>query len=269
VKTAVVQYDAGRDKEKNINKAIRLVSEAAAKKAKFIALPEVFNYRGPCLGLDALASVAESIPGPSTRPFQELARQYQVTILIGSLYERISGQAKAFNSSVLIDPKGGVAAIYRKIHLFNAVIDGTVVKESKVFAAGRRLKMAEVCGLRLGMSICYDVRFPLLYQKYHQKGCEIFSIPASFTKKTGESHWVALVRARAIENLSFVVAPNQIGKDSKGILAYGHSLIVSPWGEILAEASGYKEEVIYAFLSKKLLDAARQRLPGIKIKNKN
>jgi predicted amidohydrolase len=262
VKTAVVQYAAGPDKEKNIQKAIQLVSEAVAQKAKFIALPEVFNYRGPWAG----TVVTEAIPGASTQPFQELARQYRVNILIGSLYEKAVGKEKAFNTSVLIDPNGWIAAVYRKIHLFDAVIDGKVVKESKLFASGRRIQMAEVEGLRLGMSICYDLRFPLMYQKYRQKGCEILSIPASFTKKTGEAHWTSLIRARAIENLSFVVAPNQIGKDGKGIAAYGHSMIVSPWGEILAEASEDKEEVVYAFLSKKSLDEARRRLPGIQNK---
>jgi len=257
VKVAVVQMNSGGDKRKNIVRGIFLCQKAIADRAQFILLPEVFNYRGT----QEAWQVAEPIPGESTRPFQELAKTKRVHILLGSLYERIKNSGKAFNTSVLVDKYGKIVGHYRKIHLFKANIQDKVIRESQTFKAGRGLATAQVEGFSVGLSVCYDLRFPWIYRAYAQKGVDILCVPSAFTKATGEAHWEVLLRARAVENLCYVLAPDQIGKDGRGVDSFGHSMIIDPWGKVMAKASGGREQIIYAQINKQILWDKRKALP--------
>ena len=164
---------------------------------------------------------------------------------------------------LLIDPRGQIVARYRKRHLFTARVQTVAVDEAARFLPGRRRVTARVDDLRVGMSICFDLRFPELYQWYARQGCGVLTVPSSFTKHTGQAHWEPLLRARAIENFCYVLAPNQIGRDGQGVRSFGHSLVVSPWGEVLARASADQEEVVLADISPQAIDCARGRFPGI------
>ena len=260
MKTAVIQLNATGNKEKNMQRALALTQKAIAREAKFILLPEAFHFRGKVDLRGGFRNIAERIPGASTKPFMDMAKKYRVTILAGSICEKISEQKKICNTSVLIDPSGRIAARYRKMHLFNAMIGTTKVKESRLFRSGRKKAAAKIGPWRVGISICYDLRFPELYQAYARDGIEVLCVPSAFTKTTGQAHWETLLRARAIENLCYVLAPNQTGKDGRGITSYGNSMIVDPWGKVLARASGDKEEIIYAKLDKNFLQERRKIL---------
>ena len=263
MKIAVVQMGAGRDKEQNVAKALRLTGEAVARGARLVALPEVFNYRGALKSASDRRRVAEGIPGESSAPFMRLAKKEKVCILLGSLLEAIKNSDKVFNTSVFIDTKGEISGKYRKINLFDAVMGKMSVRESDVFKAGARMAIVPAKNFRIGLTICYDLRFPLLYQQYAGKAVDIICAPSAFTEKTGRAHWETLVRARAIETLSYVLAPNQVGRDGRGILSYGNSLIVGPWGDILARGSLSKEEILFARINEKEIKRARAILPSI------
>ena len=182
--------------------------------------------------------------------------------MLGSILEK-APRSHVYNTSVFINSHGTIAAKYRKIHLFDARIGDKIVREAEYFRAGRRSATVSIGEFRIGLSICYDLRFPGLYQQYAQKGVEILTVPSCFTKKTGEAHWETLLRARAIENLSYVLAPGQVGMDARGIEAYGHSMIVSPWGDIIAQGSGTAEEIVFGDIDIKEVSKARNILPGI------
>jgi len=264
MKVAAVQFKATDDKRRNIARAIACVEEAARHHAKFIALPEIFVWRGVVEGKVTFQNIGETVPGPTTKMFCDLARKRKVNILMGSLYEKINGEKKVFNTSVFINKKGDIAAKYRKINLFDARFGDKKIKESMTFLAGNKPALARVEGFTAGLSICYDLRFPSMYQRYKNAGADILCIPSAFTRQTGKFHWTILLKARAIENLCYVIAPNQVGTDKKGVTSFGHSMIVSPWGNILAEASGSREEIIYADIEKKTLEQDRKILPMIK-----
>ena len=263
MKIAVIQMNSSSDKKSNIARALKLVERAVQEKARLIALPEVFNYRGKIDDRKKLSSVAEDIPGESTAPFLQVARRQKVFILAGSIYERIKNSDQVYNTSVFMDPSGKIFARYRKIHLFDAVIGGKIVKESEFFKAGKKLVLGFAEQFSVGLSICYDLRFPDIYREYAEKGAHILCVPSSFTKMTGKAHWEVLLRARAIENFCYVIAPNQIGYDGRGIEAFGRSLIVNSWGEVIARASADKEEVIFAEISMEDVLRKRQILPTI------
>jgi len=258
MKIAVVQLNAGANKDQNIQKAVDLVKKAAAARAQFILLPEVFNYRGK-LTLKETKNVAESMSGPTVKIFSSLAKKYKKYILLGSIYEK-SNQKKIYNTSVLINPKGKIQAKYRKIHLFDARIGKHKLRESICFLKGTQTALTKIGAFKVGLSICFDLRFPELYLKYAKEGADIFLVPSAFTQKTGSVHWKSLLRARAIEHQCYILAPNQIGKDGRGVASYGHSMIVHPWGDILAEASGSKNGIIYATLKKDEVKKARNIL---------
>jgi deaminated glutathione amidase len=258
MKVAVVQTNAGSNKKQNVRRAVDLVSRAVSQGAEFIALPEAFNYRGP-LSKENLSAVAERIPGESILPFMEISKKSNVSILAGSIFEKIPNKQKCYNTSVLIN-QGKVSARYRKINLFDAVLDKAVIKESTWFMPGHGIQVGAVKEFKVGLSVCYDLRFGDLFRKYAQKGVHVLCVPSVFTRKTGQAHWEVLVRARAIESLSYVLAPNQTGEDYRGVAAYGNSLIVTPWGEVLARAFD-KEEIIYADISRTAIDEARSILP--------
>ena len=259
MKTAVIQLNVGGNKKDNIAKAVSFVKQAIEGKAEFIALPEVFPFRGRIK--EHLSSAAEGIPGESTGPLQELAKKYKVFILAGSIYEKAQGTGKAYNTSIFIDDRGEIAAAYRKINLFDLDLPEKRIKESDYFIPGRKAVTARVKNFSVGLSVCYDIRFPGLYQEYRRQGAEILCAPSAFTYETGKAHWHILLRARAVENLCYVAAPNQCGGGGDITQCYGHSLIVSPWGEILAEASEDKEEIIFADLEKRIIQERRAILP--------
>ena len=264
MKVAVVQMGSGPDKARNIATALRLVEQAAQQQAKFVLLPEIFNYRDG--KLNDLKSIKEKIPGVSTEPLRNLAKQYKIFILAGSIYEEIKNSDKVYSTSAFIDGQGNIAAVYRKIHLFDANLGKTIIKESALFVAGQDPAMVSLGEFSIGLSVCYDVRFPELYRHYAQKGAQILVVPSAFTKTTGQAHWETLLRARAIENLCYVLAPNQIGAGPGGVECYGHSMAVGPWGEVLAKGSGEKEEIVYADISKSKINQCRRTLPFYKNK---
>lgn len=262
MKIALIQFDAGPDKNKNLRRALSFVSDATKKKARFVLFPEMFLYRGNLLERKNLLYAAETIPGESLRILSQEAVKQRVFILAGSIPERIG--LKAYNTSVLINPQGKVIARYRKIHLFGAKLRGQSINESRCFLKGNAPVIGEVEGFRIGMSICYDLRFPDLYQQYRSRGVHIMTAPSCFTRITGLAHWEVLLRARAIETQSFVLAPNQIGTDGRGVVAYGNSMIINPWGEILARGSDDKEEILIADIDPKKFKIFQKVLPGFR-----
>lgn len=261
IKIAVIQMNSGHDKERNLRAAVKLLNRAIARKANFILLPETFNFRGNTVDL---TKIAENIPGLSTEILIDIARKNRVYILGGSIYEKSSIKYKFYNSSVLIDEYGKIKAVYRKMHLFDVSLNGRRIKESKIFLDGRKPILSTVLRTKVGLSICYDLRFPELYRKYSELGAKLLCVPSSFTITTGQAHWETLLRARAIENQCFILAPNQYGVGNEGVLTYGNSMVIDPWGEILVRASGDREEIIYAELDIHKLDKLRESFPVLK-----
>jgi predicted amidohydrolase len=259
MKVALIQLCAGNDKDENLDKAVSFIKKAAGKKARFVLLPEVFTYRGQ-LTAQNQNIVAETIPGETTKIFGDLAKLYNIFILAGSIYEK-SNQRKLYNSSVLINPKGQPVVKYQKINLFNARIGKTNICESDSFLEGQRPSLARVDDFKVGLSVCFDLRFPEIYRTYFYQGAQILTVPSAFTKKTGEAHWEVLLRARAIETQAFVLAPNQVGKNHRGVESYGNSMVIDPWGKILARGSKDKEEIVFADISLKSIHDVQKILP--------
>ena len=255
VTVAAVQLSSGADPVLNIETALSLVHEAADRGATYVQLPEYFNYLGPTKGFGA---VAESIPGPTSERMAALALERRVSVHVGSLLERSSVPDRFFNTSLLFGPDGRNVAIYRKIHLFDVdVPDAVVHRESDAILPGEHMVVARLASFALGMTVCFDVRFPELYRSLCASGAQVLAIPAAFNASTGRAHWETLVRARAIENHAFVVAAAQVGETTDGIATHGHSLIVDPWGAILAESKSDEPEVVVTVID--LDDVERRR----------
>ena len=262
MKVALVQFNAGPDKSDNVVRAVDFVRRAIDRGARFVLLPEIYPFRGDTRDKKRVAAVSESVPGPSIEPLMKMARAAKVCILAGSVFEKAPA-GKAYNTSVLIDAKGKITAKYRKIHLFDARLGDKIIRESDRLAAGRLTAKARAGKFTVGLSVCYDLRFPDLYAAYGNAGVDAVAVPSCFTQKTGQAHWEVLLRARAIENLCYVLAPNQVGKDARGVAAYGNSMVVDPWGKVIARGSGNKEEIVYAELKAEEIRKARAILPGI------
>jgi predicted amidohydrolase len=255
---ALVQLDAGEDVDANVAAAAALAEEAAASGARLVALPEYLQYRGPDAGYRASA---RPIPGPHTEPFAQVARRHGCWILVGSLAESTEN-ARCYNTSVLLGPDGACRATYRKIHLFDVEVDaGPFDRESARVAPGDRAVVADVDGLTLGLTVCYDLRFPELYRTLALRGATVFTVPASFTERTGRDHWEVLLRARAIENGAWVLAPAQIGGPA-GHRSYGRSMIVDPWGTVVAQAADVVG-IIRAELDPQRVAAVRRQIPSL------
>lgn len=253
LRVAALQMASGTDVEANVASALALVRRALDAGATYVQTPEYFHYLGSPAGL---AGVAETIPGPTTELFGALAREAHATIHLGSMAER-AASGKFHNTSVVVGPDGRVLATYRKIHLFDVAVTGEVSsRESDAVEAGARMVLADVDGAMVGLSICFDVRFGDLYRRLTLAGAQVFAIPAAFAAATGRAHWHVLVRARAIENHAFVVAAAQASTLGP-FPTYGHSLIVNPWGEVLAEGAGEGEDLLVADLD--LAEVARRR----------
>lgn len=230
---AAVQMTASDDKAANLEEAERWVRRAARASARVIALPEVFIWRG---SKKLEKHQAEPIPGPSSGIMAQLARELKIYLLAGSILEAISGSDKVYNTSLLFDPAGKLLASYRKIHLFDVdLASGVSLRESETRAHGDAVAVGagELC--TMGLSVCYDLRFPELYRALAKQGAQLIFVPSAFTAFTGEAHWESLLRARAIENQAYVVAPGQFGESAQSFKTHGHSMIVDPWGKVLAE----------------------------------
>ncbi len=258
---AAVQMSSGPDKERNLVTAERLIRAAAQREASVVVLPEVFNWRGP---RSDQAAAAEDLDGPTLTAMARLARELRLFLVAGSITERIAGQSKAYNTSVLIGPGGDVLGAYRKIHLFDVELTGRVsTRESEVKVAGGETVCIPTAVATFGLSVCYDLRFPELYRQLAHNGATVIAIPSAFTYPTGEAHWEVLVRARAIENQAFVIAPGQFGRNVHGFSDYGNSMIVDPWGRVLARAPAEGEQVIVAVLDFDELQRVRRELPAL------
>jgi predicted amidohydrolase len=261
-RAACVQLRSSDDVAENIRAASALIREAKAQGADFIATPENTTL----MATDGGAKLERSFPeqaDPALPAFRALAAELGAWLLIGSLAIKVS-DAKTANRSFLIDPKGAIAARYDKIHLFDVDLpSGEVYRESNTVAGGGRAVTADLPWGKIGLSVCYDLRFPQLYRTLAQAGALLLTVPAAFTETTGKAHWHVLLRARAIENGAFVIAPAQGGTHVGGRRTYGHSLIVAPWGEVLAEA-GTDPSVIVADIDPSLAADARARIPNLK-----
>jgi predicted amidohydrolase len=260
-KAAAVQMRSGIDVAKNVADASVLIREAAARGATYVLTPEMTTI------LDRerdrlLAAISPEATDPSLAKFRALAAELGIHLHIGSMAIKI-GDADVANRSFLIGPDGKTIATYDKIHMFDVdLAGGETYRESRLYRPGAKAAVAELPGARLGLSICYDVRFPHLYRALAKAGASVIAIPAAFTKTTGEAHWHVLIRARAIETGAFVIAAAQGGHHDDGRDTYGHSMIVDPWGVILAEA-GTEPGVIVAEIDPEASALTRQRLPSL------
>ncbi len=256
LRVAAIQLASGTDAAANVARALALVEEAARAGARYIQLPEYTTYLGPPAGA---AGAAETVPGPATDLFAAAARRLGVVVHVGSLLERTAGRPA--NTSVVLGPDGRVAATYRKVHLFDVDVPGAVAyRESDALVAGDELVAVDLDGLRLGLSVCFDLRFPDLYGALARAGAQVLAIPAAFNAVTGAAHWHVLTRARAIENHAFVVAAAQAGRTPEGVATFGHALVVDPWGVILAEAQGDEPQVVAATLDLDAVTARRAQI---------
>ncbi|HTQ13949.1 MAG TPA: carbon-nitrogen hydrolase family protein [Rhizomicrobium sp.] len=261
-RAACVQMRSSDDVGENIRTASELIREAKGKGAVFVGTPENTTIMAP----DAGAKLERSFPedrDPALPAFSALAEELGIWLLAGSLAIKVS-DTKTANRSFLIDPKGRVAARYDKIHLFDTDPGaGETYRESNTVEGGHRAVLAETPWGKIGLTICYDLRFPQLYRRLAQAGAFLLTVPSAFTETTGKAHWHTLLSARAIENGAFVLAPAQGGLHANGRATYGHSLIVAPWGEILAEA-GTEPGVIVAEIDPDAANSARQRVPSLR-----
>lgn len=257
---AAVQLNSTPDMDHNLARARTLIGEAASRGAQLIALPEHFAYLGP---EDQKPPSAQPLDGPLVSDFRDLAGKLGVFLLLGSFPEMAGDEERPYNTSVLLGPQGDILATYRKMHLFDVDLSkGPSYKESQVIRAGAELAVAPLPGtpFTAGLAICYDLRFPELFRALTAQGADLLFLPAAFTLTTGRDHWEVLVRARAIENQCYVIAPAQWGQHSPGRRSYGRSLIIDPWGLILAQAPD-GEGVIYARLDHERLKKLRRELP--------
>jgi predicted amidohydrolase len=260
-KAACVQLRSTDDVQENIKLTSALIREANGKGAQFIATPENTTLMAPDGGAKLERSFDEE-HDPALPAFRALAEELGVWLLIGSLAIKVS-ETKTANREFLIDPKGRVTARYSKIHLFDVDLpSGEKYRESNTVAGGDAAVLAGTPWGKVGLTICYDLRFPQLYRKLAQKGAFLLTVPSAFTETTGKAHWHVLLRARAIENGAFVLAPAQGGTHANGRKTYGHSMIVAPWGEVLAEA-GTEPGVIVADIDPAMATDARQRVPNL------
>jgi predicted amidohydrolase len=232
---AAAQMTSAADKAANLEAATRLVRRAAGLGARLVGLPENFSWMGP---EPERASAAESLEGPTLARMASLARELSVTLLAGSVLETGAPGGRLYNTSVLFGPTGERLAVYRKMHLFDVEVgDGATYRESAAVAPGTEVVSAETEAGRLGLSVCYDLRFPELYRELARQGATLLAVPAAFTLMTGKDHWEVLLRARAIENQAYVLAPAQQGRHSESRMTWGHAMVVDPWGLVTARAS--------------------------------
>ena len=256
----IIQLDTQNDKGKNLTQICEYIDEAARKGAQLVALPEVMNLLGDNIGE---GGGAEPIPGYSTEILARKAKELGIYIHCGSIKEEIPGETKGFNTTVMLDREGRIIARYRKLHTFDVTLtDGTVCNESARIQPGSEIVTVDSDLGKLGFSICYDIRFPELFRLLALDGAQIIFTPANFTLPTGKDHWEPILRARAIENGCYIVAPAQIGK-KPNFTAFGNSLVVDPWGTIIARSKD-QPGVTLAEIDLDFLDKIRGQIPSLK-----
>jgi predicted amidohydrolase len=261
-RVGLVQMCTGRDVDKNLADASGLIREAAARGAQYVQTPEITTLM-ETERARLFAAIRPDEGNPAVAHFSALARELGIWLHVGSMAVLL-GDGKIANRSFLLTPNGEIEARFDKIHMFDVELPGgETYRESKNYQAGSAGVLAELPWGTLGLTVCYDLRFPHLYRALAQAGADFLAIPSSFTRKTGEAHWHVLMRARAIENGCFVFAAAQAGRHEAGRETYGHSLIVSPWGEIIAEADGAHPGVIVADVKPNEVREARQRIPSL------
>ena len=261
VMAAVVQMTSTAEVERNLASAEGLVRRAAGLGARFVSLPENFAF----LRSEGEPIVEpQTLDGPWVRRFSLLARELGITLLLGSLPEKVDGKdSRVHNASVLIGPDGVTIATYRKIHLFDIDLPGMEhLKESRSVRPGEQAVVARAPFGEVGLTICYDLRFPELYRALVRAGARVLAVPSAFTERTGKDHWEVLLRARAIENLAYVVAAAQVGHHGPGRASHGHAMIVDPWGAVLAQVPD-GEGVALAELDFARQDRLRRELPAL------
>ena len=259
MRAAAVQLNSNGDKDRNLATAERLVRAAAADGAEFVALPEKWNLLA---GGGELVAGAEPLDGPSLSAARGWARQLGIHLLAGSIAERGGEGEKPSNTSILIDPRGEDVAVYRKIHMFDVDAGGVSYRESEFERAGDEPVVAAAGDRTVGLTVCYDLRFPELFRILALRGARLIAVPSAFTLATGRDHWEVLLRARAIENQLFVIAPNQVGEAPPHYSSFGRSLIVDPWGVVLATAPD-EECFVAADLDFGALERVRESLPSL------
>jgi len=260
LRVACVQMTSGPDKAANLETAERLVARAAATGADLVALPEKWNAIGTTEQLHAAAEPIEG--GESVAAMSDWSRRHGITLVGGSISEQREGHEKLSNTSLAFGPGGELLGLYRKIHLFDVEVEGNFYRESEAQEAGAEPVVVQA-DWPIGLTVCYDIRFPELYRILALEGAELVTVPSAFTVPTGRDHWEVLMRARAIENQCYIAAPGQFGMTRPGKPSYGRSLIVDPWGIVLAQAPD-EETVISAELDRARLRWVREKLPSLK-----
>lgn len=257
LRITIIQISAGTDRTQNLATISKLSDDISS--TDLIALPEVFALRGAD---QHYREAAEALNGPVMTHLSKLATEKKAWILAGSIIEKDGDHI--FNTSILLNRSGNVAATYRKIHLFEAHLDdGQIIREADTYEAGNTPVLANIEDWKAGLTICYDLRFPELFRHYAEEGANLLFVPSNFTQRTGKDHWEILVRARAIENQCFVIAPNQCGtNEATGIASYGHSMAVGPWGNVLCCADE-NEQVMTVDLNPAELNTTRSRIPAL------
>jgi predicted amidohydrolase len=260
LRAAAIQLNSTDDVTRNLAAADRLVREAAGAGASLVALPEKWNR---IAAPEAMVAGAEPLDGPSIGWARELARELRIDLVAGSIVERAEDGGKPFNTSVHVGPSGEARGVYRKLHMFDVEVGGRVYRESDEERPGDEIVVSELAdGTPLGMSVCYDLRFPELFRILTLRGARVIAVPSAFTLTTTRDHWEVLLRARAIEDQAFVLAPNQIGEHHPGHRSGGRSMVVDPWGLVLAQAPD-REAAVVADLDLAQQDDVRTRLPSL------
>jgi predicted amidohydrolase len=259
MRAAVVQLNSTDDYENNLAVAERLVRAAAAEGAELIVLPEKWTVLGPP---ETLKRFGEPLDGNAISGCRELARELNVHLVAGSFPELVPGREKLSNTSVMIGPDGGVLAVYRKLHLFDVDVEDTSYRESEAEEPGSEIVLGEMGGVGVGLTICYDLRFPELFRILTLRGARIITVPSAFTERTGRDHWEPLLKARAIENQVFIIAAAQIGDAPPNYRSYGRSVIIDPWGVVMTEAPD-TEWYATADLDFPIQDQMRRSLPSL------
>jgi deaminated glutathione amidase len=257
---AIIQMNSRDDKGVNVATALDLIDRAAATGARLVALPEVWPYLGPD---DVIFDQAETIPGPISEQLAQRARRHGIYIHGGSIYEKRPGDPGMYNTTVVLDPTGEIIARYSKIHMYDVVLDGVAkYQESATVTPGNEVAITEIDGVQVGLTICYDLRFPELFRILALKGAQAIMLPAAFTLMTGKDHWEPLIRARAIENELYMIAPAQWGTHPPGNWCYGRSMVVDPWGTVVTTASD-GVGIAYATVDPSRVEAVRRQIPSL------
>jgi predicted amidohydrolase len=260
VRASAVQLNSTEDTDRNLATVDRLVRDAARQGATLVVLPEKWSVLGTA---EQMAAAAEPLDGRGISWARGIAQELGIDLVAGSIVERVEGRLKTSNTSVHVGPDGALRGVYRKIHMFDVEVDGVSYAESELEQPGDEVVTSELAdGVTLGMTVCYDLRFPELYRQLALRGAEVIAVPSAFTLATTRDHWEVLLRARAIEDQLFVIAPNQIGAHPPGNRSGGRSAIVDPWGLVLASAPD-SEVAIVAELDFDRLRQIRRSLPSL------